>query len=132
MKRFELTKDGRGRERLLAIWQRHRLALRLIGMSVLLAIVLLRVDLSSFGRDLEGDDLRILAGSVILAFLSWLINSLKWQRLLFASGVRHGLGELFQLNLVAVFYGLALPGQISGEVLKGIRQIGRASCRERV
>src|SRR5437868_3488643 len=89
---------------LLAFIKRHRLALRVVGMIVLLAIALSRVDLAGFVRDLAGANLGILAGSVAVAFLGWAINSYKWQRLLRASGVRRSLTELFQLNLIAIFY----------------------------
>lgn len=60
-----------------------------------------------------------------LAMASWSVNTFKWQRLLQALGERCPYFSLFGLNLTGLFYSLLLPGQVSGEVVKGVK-LGRA------
>jgi uncharacterized membrane protein YbhN (UPF0104 family) len=63
----------------------------------------------------------LLAAALLCSYLGWLINSFKWQRLLATYGISRSVRELFRLNLAALLYGIALPGQVTGEALKAIR-----------
>jgi uncharacterized membrane protein YbhN (UPF0104 family) len=49
------------------------------------------------------------------------LNTYRWQQILAAFRVYCGFGTLLRFNLASVLYGLALPGQVSGELLKGVR-----------
>lgn len=104
-----------------AIWSRHSLLIRFVLMTGLLAVVAARVDLRGFLLELRGAAAFPLIVAGGLAYLGWVVNSYKWQILLAGAGLRCRFGELFHLNLVAQCYNLALPGQVTGEVLKAIR-----------
>ena len=47
-------------------------------------------------------------------FLALFINTLKWKLLL----QNYALGQLFSLNIIAIYYSLILPGQLAGEAVK--------------
>lgn len=113
------------------IWRKHQLVFRLVIMASLLVIEVSRINVTNFERVLQSVKLLPLLMSVGFVYVAWLVNSYKWQRLLQAAGTKRSVGELFQLNLIAVFYGLALPGQLSGEVIKAIR-LGERSERRGV
>jgi uncharacterized protein (TIRG00374 family) len=114
---------------LLVIRQGQSLALRLIVMSVLLVAVFSRVNLADVTDRLQTIHPFPLVTSVLLVYFAWLVNTLKWQRLLSSAGINRGIGELFHLNLTAILYGLALPGQVTGEVIKALRLGSRVDRR---
>lgn len=98
-------------------WQLLRLAFSLS----LVALVASRVDLSQMGRVLAGADPVLVALAWLLALGSWVIGSFKWRLLLRALGADAPVGVLLRLNLAGLFYSLFLPGQVGGEVVKGIK-----------
>lgn len=87
----------------------------------LLAVLLGNVDTAQVTESLLRADLRWLAVAFLAALGAWAVNTAKWQRLLAVLGRRLPYGYLFALNFVGMFYSVLLPGQISGEVMKGIR-----------
>lgn len=92
------------------------------GISAALLLVLLtRVPTADLGAALAGSQPGLLAAAVLAALAGWVVNTAKWQQLLAALGHRPPYAELLALNFVGMFYSLVLPGQISGEVLKGVR-----------
>lgn len=113
------------------IWLRGRWAtpLRLGVTLILLAVVVVRNDVWSLPHEIARADLPLLAGMLACSYLAWVVNTYRWQRILAAFRMQYGFAELFRLNLAGVFYSLALPGQVSGEVLKALRIAGRTSHR---
>ena len=98
-------------------WQVLKVAVSI----VLLGFLLSRVDLgqiSALLREAHPGFLALAFGTTVVA---WLLNTLKWQRLLHALGQRLPYRQLLMLNYIGIFYALVLPGQVSGEVMKGIR-----------
>jgi glycosyltransferase 2 family protein len=51
----------------------------------------------------------------VIVLVSW-----KWQILLRAAGVRERLWRLIRMNLVGGFYSLVLPGEETGQLVKGV------------
>src|SRR6266705_2895260 len=51
----------------------------------------------------------------VIVLVSW-----KWQILLRAAGVRETLARLVRMNLVGGFYSLVLPGEETGQLVKGV------------
>ncbi|MBI4497993.1 MAG: flippase-like domain-containing protein [Chloroflexi bacterium] len=98
-------------------WQALRLAFSL----GLVALVASRVDLGQMARVLAGADLRLVVLAWLLALGSWVVASYKWRLLLRALGADAPVRVLLGLNLVGLFYSLFLPGQLGGEVVKGIK-----------
>jgi uncharacterized membrane protein YbhN (UPF0104 family) len=98
--------------------------------ALLVAIVLLQVDVRQLTDVLTNANLALIGATVALGLFAWVLNSIKLQQLLLLYRLRHRLSDLFRLNLVALFYGLVLPSQLTSEVVKAVR-LGRAS-EERV
>jgi len=55
-------------------------------------------------------------------FFALFINTLKWKLLL----QNYPMGQLFSLNIIAIYYSLILPGQLAGEAAKTYK-LGRGS-----
>jgi uncharacterized membrane protein YbhN (UPF0104 family) len=96
---------------------------------VLLALVCLRSDIWSLPDALRRANVPLLAAMVAATYVPWLVNTFRWQRILAGFQMPYAFAELFRLNLAGVFYGLALPGQVSGEVLKALRIAGGTNQR---
>ena len=87
---------------------------------LLLGLVLLKVDFSALGTILASSNwLLILLGTVV-AYGAWFLNTWKWQILLASPGAHLSYWQLLRLNFLGIFYNLILPGQVGGEVVKGI------------
>ncbi|HET9494396.1 MAG TPA: lysylphosphatidylglycerol synthase transmembrane domain-containing protein, partial [Chloroflexia bacterium] len=92
------------------------------GASILLLIlVLARVDISAVGAALTRADAALVFLAVVIGTASWFVNTYKWQLLLGEQGPAGKYLHLLRLNFVGFFYNLALPGQVAGEVAKGVR-----------
>jgi uncharacterized membrane protein YbhN (UPF0104 family) len=98
--------------------------LRLLVTSALLGLVAVRANLTGMASSLLGANLLLLICALLCSYAGWGVNAYKWRQLLLALGRRHTLRELYVLNLAALFHGLALPGQVTGEALKAVR-LGR-------
>ena len=88
---------------------------------LLMAILLYKVDLLKMKGIFLSADITLLSGALILSFAAWFVATIKWQRLLAALGEYVSYGDLLSLNFISIFYSFLLPGQISGEIAKGIR-----------
>lgn len=97
------------------------LAFKIFVSAGLLAVLISRADLQEVVRSAASTSPVAVLIALLVALVSWAVNTLKWQRLLEATGYRLKYSSLFNLNLVGLFYSLLLPGQISGEVVKGIK-----------
>jgi uncharacterized membrane protein YbhN (UPF0104 family) len=92
------------------------------GASILLLIlVLARVDISAVGEALARADALLVLLAVVVGAASWFVNTYKWQLLLGEEGPAGKYLHLLKLNFISLFYNLALPGQVAGEVVKGVR-----------
>lgn len=91
----------------------------------LLVLLLARVPLGDLGAALAGSDLTLVALAFGVGVGGWFVNTFKWQRLLAALHAAGGYFDLLALNFIGMFYSLVLPGQVSGEIVKGMRMGGR-------
>lgn len=91
----------------------------------LLAVLVSQADLREVVKSAGSTNPAAVLVAFLVALVSWAVNTLKWQRLLEALQYRLRYSCLFGLNLIGLFYSLVLPGQISGEVVKGIKLGGR-------
>jgi uncharacterized membrane protein YbhN (UPF0104 family) len=123
------TASERGRRLFRGRWS---LPLRLAITAGLLGLVVIRSDLWSLPADLSGINLPLLAAMLACSYAVWIVNTYRWQRILAGYDLPYRFGELFRLNLASVLYGLALPGQISGEVVKALRLPCQAQDRTSV
>lgn len=99
------------------------LFLRLSGIVALgLALCLLRLTLRSTGADLRGDlgsaNISLLLLALLLYGMVIEITVVRWGLLLRVQGIHLGFLELSRLTLIGVFFNLAIPGAVSGDLLK--------------
>ncbi|MFL5733739.1 MAG: YbhN family protein [Chloroflexia bacterium] len=97
------------------------LPVKIAASVLLLAFVLLKVDLTAFLRVVAGANLALILLAAAVAFGAYLINTFKWQVLLSGSGAHVPYWDLLWLNFIGIFYNVVLPGQVGGEVIKGVR-----------
>jgi len=95
----------------------------------LLSLVLVSTGLSSLPDEIGRANVPLLVAMLGCSYVAWIVNTYRWQRILAGFRVTFGFAELFRLNLSGVFYGLALPGQVSGEIVKALRLGGRTGQR---
>lgn len=65
-----------------------------------------------------------------LVFATALIAAWRWHGLLVAQDIRVGLGRVVQMVLVGVFFNIALPGSVTGDLVKGYYLTREAPGRE--
>jgi len=106
---------------------RWSMPIRMTITLVLLALVFVRNEVWNLPGEIPNANLPLLLAMLVGSYVAWLVNTWRWQRILAAFRVRYPFFDLFRLNLAGVFYGLALPGQVSGEVVKALRIAGRTS-----
>ncbi|MBI2886617.1 MAG: flippase-like domain-containing protein [Chloroflexi bacterium] len=98
-------------------WQGLKVAVS----ATLLGLLLSRVEPAQMGAVLGAARPDLLALAFGATVAAWALNTLKWQRLLRELGQQVAFRRLLALNYIGIFYALVLPGQVSGEVMKGLR-----------
>lgn len=98
-----------------------------LGVSIFLIVFIFsKVSFSDIFKILQSFNLFYILISLFFVILCYIINSIKWKMLLDYFGFRKRFFSLFKLNLIAIFYGLVLPGgQITGEAVKCFKIIKR-------
>jgi len=93
-----------------------------ISFSIALILFLLqRVNIDELKESLAEANSRYIFWAVVVCFAAWAVASYKWLILLKALGKDAHFFTLLSLNFIGLFYSLFLPGQISGEVIKGVK-----------
>ena len=101
--------------------ERLWLILKLTVSLALLGLLLGRVDRAQVAALLLEANPMLLGLAFAATVVAWLLNTYKWRQLLRALGHQLAYRDLLALNYIGVFYSLVLPGQVSGEVMKGLR-----------
>jgi uncharacterized protein (TIRG00374 family) len=94
--------------------QKIKIFLKLLFASCLIYWFLHKNDLSKIINSIASLPVYIYLFAVVLIFLAVLLNSGKW--LIILPG--YNIIKLFELNLIAQYYGLILPGQLLGDGAK--------------
>ena len=87
----------------------------------LLGWLFTRIDIAHLQEALLATNLALWAAGLAAAIVAWLLNTAKWQLLLRALHYPVPYMRLLGLNFIGMFYSIVLPGQVSGEVVKGFR-----------
>ena len=95
--------------------------IKIAASALLLAYISLKIDLRLLFDDVARSNLAYLGLGTALAFAGCFLSAYKWQVLLRGLGASVRYGELLRLFFLGLFYNLALPGQVGGEVVKGVR-----------
>jgi len=85
--------------------------------------ILSRINLGEFAKVFFSASPPLFLLAFLFAVFVWVLNTRKWQLLLLTLGVKYNFNKLLKLNFVALYYSLFLPGQVSGEVVKGLKLI---------
>ena len=97
----------------------------------LLVWLLLRLDTQAMWGVLKGAKAAWLIAVVGVYCAALIVNAFKWRVLLKALGIASKTWDLFNLNLLSVFYGAVLPGgQLTGEAVKCYRIAKGADCKQ--
>jgi uncharacterized protein (TIRG00374 family) len=95
------------------------LAVRLLFVGVIFAFIVSRVDLPTFFSQVRSLDI----GYLLLGLLAWgvalVIVAFRWKVLMDVGAPGTRLWSLFIFNFVGIFYNQFLPGNITGDVVKG-------------
>lgn len=87
-----------------------------------LAAALLVLTLRSTGADLWSDlaaaDPLLLAAALGIYGAAIVLTVVRWQMLLNVQGIRVPFGALLRMTLIGVFFNLAIPGAVSGDLVK--------------
>ena len=68
----------------------------------------------------------------VLNNLSNIILTIKWQRLTNPLKIKSGFLELLKLNYISIFYSSFIPGQSSGELIKGLKLTQKEGATQKV
>lgn len=100
--------------------RKPKLLLKLVFSFGLLGWFFWQTDLTQVLKALSAIPLHVFVLVTGIYFLALFINTLKWKLLL----QNYAIGQLFSLNIIAIYYSLILPGQLAGEAIKAYK-LGR-------
>lgn len=96
-----------------------------IAVSVgLIAVLLLRADLSDFSSAFKKVNILVFAGALVFQAFNMIIRSLKWQLLLKAQGADISLLTVNNLNYMSLFFNNFFLGTIGGDAFRVYRVLG--------
>lgn len=75
------------------------------------------------------DNQPICAAIVVLLIINTLLGTWRWKMLLAAQGIVLGWSKVLHLNLIGAFFNIALPGAVSGDVVKAVLVVRVAEGR---
>lgn len=111
-----MTANGDGAKRTTGVWWRMLLK---IGVSTVLMIFLLRrISVPELLRLMRELDHVIFAAAIACFFLSNLLGSYQWHRLLGTSGITLSYSRVFRFYFVGLFFNNFLPANIGGDAVK--------------
>ncbi len=70
--------------------------------------------------------------AVIFGFLVWALATYRWQLLLKEQNISISFKRLYFLRLLGIFYSLFLPGQISGDIVRGLKLMKGSHKKETI
>ena len=94
---------------------------KLVLLFILFAWILKSVNLGESLKVISKTNLCYFFGALILNNLSNLFLTVKWYRLASPLNIKSNFVDLLRLNYIAIFYSMFIPGQASGELIKGLK-----------
>ena len=95
--------------------------LKLILLFIIFYWIFKSVNIKDTINVLEKTNITYFLLAVLLSNLSSIFLTIKWQRLADPLRIKSNFFELLKLNYISIFYSSFLPGQSSGELIKGLR-----------
>lgn len=112
--------------------KKYFLFLKLILLLIILWWIFKSVNLSETIQTLTKTNLAYFVIAFIINNLSSIFLTIKWHRLAMPLGIKSGLLELFRLNYISMFYSIFVPGQASGEIIKGYKLFKKEGTHQNV
>jgi uncharacterized protein (TIRG00374 family) len=95
---------------------------RILISSGLIVYIFSRINLRDVFDSLQHAEIKYFFIALVFFFISYVINTRKWQILLYHLGFNERLFKLIELNFISLFYASVLPGgQFTGEGVKLFR-----------
>lgn len=108
------------------------LLLKTILLFVIFAWIFKSVDIRETGRVLEKTNIFLFLLGFILYNLSNFFLTIKWHRLATPLNIKSDFFELLKLNYISIFYSIFVPGQASGELIKGLKLKKKEDSHQKV
>jgi uncharacterized protein (TIRG00374 family) len=100
------------------ILTRHKTAVKVIISTALMVFLLKKISLPELIRLVSAIDARIFITGMGCFFVSNLLGSFQWHRLLGASGIELSFRQTFRFYFVGLFFNNFLPANIGGDAVK--------------
>ena len=106
--------------------------IKLILLFVIFVWILKSVNLSETIRILKTTNLSLFFIAFLINNLSNIFLTIKWHRLSTPLNIKSSFLDLLRLNFISVFYSSFVPGQASGELIKGYKLSKKEGAQEKV
>lgn len=108
------------------------LVLKIIILILIVFWLVRVVDLKNSLKEILGTNLPFFFLALALNNLSNVFLTIKWHRLAKPLGIKSNLIDLLKLNYISIFYSIFIPGQSSGEIIKGAKLVKEEGSHEKV
>lgn len=108
------------------------LLLKLFLLIAIFAWILKSVNINETIKVLSRTNFSCFLLAFLLTNFSNIILTLKWQRLAKPLKIKSNFIELLKLNYISIFYSIFVPGQASGELIKGLKLTKKEGEHEKV
>lgn len=112
--------------------KKYSFLLKLLLLFLILFWISKSVDLKETIHVLEKTNIIFFTAAFLLSNLSNFFLTLKWKRLASPLKIKSDFLELLKLNYISAFYSSFLPGQSSGEVIKGLKLAKKEGATQKV
>ena len=112
--------------------KKYSFFLKLVLLFIICFWIVKSVNIKETINVLEKTNLIYFFIAFLLSNLSSIFLTIKWKRLSSPLKIKSSFFELLQLNYISIFYSSFLPGQSSGELIKGLRLAKKESSIQKV
>ncbi len=112
--------------------KRYSFFLKLVLLFIIFYWIFKSVNVKDTINVLEKTNLSYFFFAFLLGNLSNIFLTIKWGRLANPLKIKSNFFELLKLNYISIFYSSFLPGQSSGELIKGLRLTKKESSIQKV
>ena len=108
------------------------LLLKLTLLFLIIAWIISSINIKEAAKVFLKTNLYYFLIAFLLSNLSHIIITIKWQRLSSPLKIKSSFLDLLALNYISVFYSIFVPGQGSGELIKGLKMTKKEGSSQKV
>ena len=112
--------------------KRYSFFLKLVLLCIIFYWIFKSVNIKETISVLEKTNIIYFCIAFLLSNISNIFLTIKWKRLATPLKIKSNFFELLKLNYISIFYSSFLPGQSSGELIKGLRMTKKESSIQKV